>query len=80
MDSSICVAVMTGLACFAAFFYEFFLDTWKFFKIHFHAHVAAGDHDPVRKRQDILEVFDTPSVFSILEMIFDTVPAIFVEK
>ena len=68
-----------GFSCFAAFFYEFFLDTRKFFKIHFHAHVAAGDHDPVRKCQDLLEVFDP---FRILDLgnDFDTVSAIFIEK
>ena len=67
------------LACPAAFLDEFLLDTGKLFKIHFHAHVAASDHDPIGKGQYFPEIFDSLGVFDLGDDL-DPFTAILVEK
>ena len=56
MDSSICVAVMTGLPARLACAMSCFLHEGHFLDRHLHAEVAARHHDAIGRLQDLIEV------------------------
>ena len=58
MDSSICVAVMTGLRCSDGAADDVLLNGGDFFRRDFHAEVSARDHDAVGGFQNFFEVLN----------------------
>ena len=65
IDSSICVAVMTGLPPRGGAADDVLLDDGNFFGGHFDAEIAAGDHDAVGDFEDVVEVIDGLRLFEL---------------
>ena len=66
IDSSICVAVMTGLPALGGSADDPLLDQRHLGGTDLDAEVAAGDHDAVRLGEDRVEAARSPPAFSIL--------------
>ena len=56
MESSICVAVITGHQRIAGFQDDLFLHDGNFFRAHLHAQVAARDHHAVGDSENFVEI------------------------
>ena len=59
IDSSICVAVMTGLRYSAARQVDVFLQRGDFFGRDFNSKISASDHDGVGHLEDRIKMFDS---------------------
>ena len=65
MESSIWVAVITGLARQVTFADDHLLDVRNLLSRNLHAHVAAGYHDAVAGLDDGIQIFNTLCVLDL---------------
>ena len=65
MESSICVAVITGLPARLHFSNHLFLNERHFFSRNFYAEVAAGNHQAVGNLKNFIQVVDALLVLDL---------------
>jgi hypothetical protein len=58
--------------------YERFLDSRQCCVIHFHAHIAPGDHNPVRSSQDLIEIADAFRIKDIRQRLLFVLLCLFI--